>query len=134
MRLLGLLLWHLLCLLLGWVGGVVNAEDNGASHTGHSQVITYSHDPGLHTLPSAPLPSPALPSPPPVGTAPPLITLRLSAIVNKLGDPDRKLASNAGYLLAQLLLEHPAMKPVVVREVRRAACGVPCGARCCGVT
>lgn len=41
----------------------------------------------------------------------------LSALVNKLGDPSRKLASDAGYLLGQLLLEHPAMKPVVVREV-----------------
>lgn len=41
----------------------------------------------------------------------------LSALVNKLGDPDRKLASKAGYLMAQLLLEHPGMKPVVVREV-----------------
>ena len=42
----------------------------------------------------------------------------LSGIANKLGDPSRKIASKAGYLLSQLLLEHPAMKPVVVREVR----------------
>eukprot|EP00775_Hariotina_reticulata_P010046 gene10046-10202_t len=43
----------------------------------------------------------------------------LSALINKLGDPSRKLASDASYLLGQLLLEHPAMKPVVVREVER---------------
>lgn len=41
----------------------------------------------------------------------------LAALVNKLGDPARKVASNAAYLLSQLLLQHPAMKPVVVREV-----------------
>jgi ribosome biogenesis protein MAK21 len=41
----------------------------------------------------------------------------LSGITNKLGDPSRKIASNAGYLLGQLLLLHPAMKPVVLREV-----------------
>jgi hypothetical protein len=39
--------------------------------------------------------------------------------VNKLGDPSRKLASDAAFLLGQLLLQHPAMKAVVVREVRR---------------
>jgi len=38
--------------------------------------------------------------------------------VNKLGDPSRKLASDAAFLLGQLLLQHPAMKMVVVREVR----------------
>lgn len=42
----------------------------------------------------------------------------LAALTNKLGDPSRKVASNAGYLLGQLLEAHPAMKPVVVREVR----------------
>eukprot|EP00955_Chlamydomonas_euryale_P012320 132407-Chlamydomonas_euryale.AAC.1 len=41
----------------------------------------------------------------------------LSGLVNKLGDPSRKVASKAGFLLSQLLLQHPAMKPVVVREV-----------------
>ncbi|GFH22680.1 CBF domain-containing protein [Haematococcus lacustris] len=40
----------------------------------------------------------------------------LGALVNKLGDPARKLASKAGYLLSQLLLQHPVMKPVVLRE------------------
>uniref|UniRef100_A0A383VK77 CCAAT-binding factor domain-containing protein n=1 Tax=Tetradesmus obliquus TaxID=3088 RepID=A0A383VK77_TETOB len=43
----------------------------------------------------------------------------LAALVNKLGDPSRKLASDAAYMLGQLLLQHPAMKPVVVREVER---------------
>mmetsp|Transcript_8714 Transcript_8714/g.18540 ORF Transcript_8714/g.18540 Transcript_8714/m.18540 type:complete len:1163 (-) Transcript_8714:938-4426(-) len=43
----------------------------------------------------------------------------LSGLVNKLGDPSRKIASKAGYLMSQLLLQHPAMKPVVVREVER---------------
>lgn len=42
----------------------------------------------------------------------------LSGVVNKLGDPNRQVASKAGYLLSQLLLQHPVMKPVVVREVR----------------
>lgn len=41
----------------------------------------------------------------------------LAALVNKLGDPSRKLASKAGFLLSQLLHHHPVMKPVVVREV-----------------
>jgi hypothetical protein len=44
----------------------------------------------------------------------------LSALVNKLGDPSRKLASDAAFLLGQLLLQHPAMKAVVVREVSKA--------------
>jgi ribosome biogenesis protein MAK21 len=43
----------------------------------------------------------------------------LAGLVNKLGDPSRKLASKAAYLLSQLLGEHPVMKPVVVREVSR---------------
>ncbi|KAG1665927.1 hypothetical protein FOA52_004516 [Chlamydomonas sp. UWO 241] len=43
----------------------------------------------------------------------------LSTLVNKLGDPSRKVASKAGYLMSQLLLQHPAMKPIVVREVER---------------
>lgn len=42
----------------------------------------------------------------------------LGGLVNKLGDPERKMASTAGFLLSQLLLQHPAMKVVVVREVR----------------
>ncbi len=41
----------------------------------------------------------------------------LTALVNKLGDPSRKLASKTGFLLAQLLMAHPRMKPIVAREV-----------------
>lgn len=41
----------------------------------------------------------------------------LTALVNKLGDPNRKVASKAGYLLGQLLLQHPVMKAVVASEV-----------------
>ncbi|GIM15448.1 hypothetical protein Vretimale_18225, partial [Volvox reticuliferus] len=43
----------------------------------------------------------------------------LAALVNKLGDPSRQVASKAVYLLMQLLSSHPVMKPVVVREVER---------------
>ena len=43
----------------------------------------------------------------------------LSGLVNKLGDPSRKIASKAGYLLSSLLQQHPVMKPVVVAEVQR---------------
>ncbi|ERN00655.1 CCAAT/enhancer-binding protein zeta [Amborella trichopoda] len=41
----------------------------------------------------------------------------LSALVNKLGDPERKAASNAGYQLTCLLSAHPNMKAVVIEEV-----------------
>ena len=41
----------------------------------------------------------------------------LRIIINKLGDPERKLASNAGYLITKLLSHHEGMKHVVVREV-----------------
>ncbi|CAI8586787.1 unnamed protein product [Vicia faba] len=41
----------------------------------------------------------------------------LSALVNKLGDPDNKAASNADYHLTNLLSQHPNMKAVVVNEV-----------------
>ncbi|KAM0002227.1 hypothetical protein Hdeb2414_s0336g00870971 [Helianthus debilis subsp. tardiflorus] len=34
----------------------------------------------------------------------------LSALVNKLGDPKNKVASNADYLLSKLLSDHPNMK------------------------
>ena len=43
----------------------------------------------------------------------------LSILVNKLGDPQRKLASKAGYLLTKLLAVHPGMKHVAVREIER---------------
>jgi ribosome biogenesis protein MAK21 len=41
----------------------------------------------------------------------------LRLLVNKLGDPNRKVASKAGYLLSCLLTRHPLMGGVVVREV-----------------
>jgi hypothetical protein len=41
----------------------------------------------------------------------------LTLLVNKLGDPARKVASNAGFLLSCLLTRHPLMAPVIVREV-----------------
>ncbi|KAH7422635.1 hypothetical protein KP509_12G018100 [Ceratopteris richardii] len=41
----------------------------------------------------------------------------LSALVNKLGDPGRAIASKAGYYLSCLLTAHPNMKMVVVQEV-----------------
>ncbi|XP_027907299.1 CCAAT/enhancer-binding protein zeta [Vigna unguiculata] len=41
----------------------------------------------------------------------------LSALVNKLGDPDNKAASNAHFHLSNLLSDHPNMKAVVIDEV-----------------
>ncbi|XP_057535656.1 protein SLOW WALKER 2 [Amaranthus tricolor] len=41
----------------------------------------------------------------------------LTALVNKLGDPDNKAASNADYYLTNLLSDHPNMKAVVIDEV-----------------
>ncbi|KAJ4837547.1 hypothetical protein Tsubulata_028098, partial [Turnera subulata] len=41
----------------------------------------------------------------------------LSALVNKLGDPQNKGASNADFHLANLLADHPNMKVVVIDEV-----------------
>ncbi|KAL1293724.1 hypothetical protein AAHE18_19G092200 [Arachis hypogaea] len=41
----------------------------------------------------------------------------LSALVNKLGDPDNRAASNADYHLSNLLSDHPNMKAVVIDEV-----------------
>ncbi|XP_073039989.1 protein SLOW WALKER 2 [Primulina eburnea] len=41
----------------------------------------------------------------------------LSSLVNKLGDPENKVASNADYHLANLLADHPNMKGVVIDEV-----------------
>jgi ribosome biogenesis protein MAK21 len=41
----------------------------------------------------------------------------LKLVVNKLGDPERKAASNAGYMLTKLLAQHSGMKHVVVREI-----------------
>ncbi|XP_022999988.1 CCAAT/enhancer-binding protein zeta [Cucurbita maxima] len=41
----------------------------------------------------------------------------LSALVNKLGDPENKTASSADYHLSNLLSDHPNMKAVVIDEV-----------------
>ncbi|VFQ65516.1 unnamed protein product [Cuscuta campestris] len=41
----------------------------------------------------------------------------LTSLVNKLGDPNSKAASNADYHLLKLLGEHPNMKGVVINEV-----------------
>lgn len=41
----------------------------------------------------------------------------LSALVNKLGDPESKAASNVDFHLSNLLYEHPNMKAVVIDEV-----------------
>lgn len=43
----------------------------------------------------------------------------LGMIVNKLGDPERKLATKAAHLLSQLVSKHPNMKVVVAREVQQ---------------
>lgn len=43
----------------------------------------------------------------------------LMHVVNKLGDPDYKMASKASYLLETLLHKHPLMKSVVCVEVER---------------
>lgn len=43
----------------------------------------------------------------------------LAMLVNKLGDPDRKIASYIHKTLQELLAEHPAMKRVVIDEVER---------------
>ncbi|XP_056150741.1 CCAAT/enhancer-binding protein zeta [Lampris incognitus] len=43
----------------------------------------------------------------------------LVQLVNKLGDPEYKMAAKASYLLEMLLHQHPNMKPVVCSEVER---------------
>ncbi|CAI5743139.1 unnamed protein product [Peronospora destructor] len=43
----------------------------------------------------------------------------LAMLVNKLGDPDRKIAAYLHRMLQELLREHPVMKRVVVDEVER---------------
>ncbi|OWF52318.1 CCAAT/enhancer-binding protein zeta-like [Mizuhopecten yessoensis] len=45
--------------------------------------------------------------------------LLLSMLVNKLGDPDYKLAAKSTHLLSRLVDKHPNMKVVVVEEVER---------------
>ncbi|KAI1615109.1 CBF/Mak21 family-domain-containing protein [Exophiala viscosa] len=41
----------------------------------------------------------------------------LRLLINKLGDPVKKIASQASYLLMQLLIAHPAMKAVVISAI-----------------
>ncbi|KIW13668.1 hypothetical protein PV08_08859 [Exophiala spinifera] len=41
----------------------------------------------------------------------------LRLLINKLGDPIKKIASQASYLLMQLLIAHPAMKEVAISAV-----------------
>ncbi|EQK99643.1 CCAAT-box-binding transcription factor [Ophiocordyceps sinensis CO18] len=43
----------------------------------------------------------------------------LRLLVNKLGDRDRKISSRASYLLLQLQVSHPGMKPIVIRMVEQ---------------
>lgn len=50
---------------------------------------------------------------------PELERLLLPALVNKLGDPEKRVASRLTHLLGQLVHKHPAMKPVVLAEVQR---------------
>lgn len=41
----------------------------------------------------------------------------LRLLVNKLGDPDKKIASRTSQLLLQLQTLHPLMKPIVIRSI-----------------
>lgn len=41
----------------------------------------------------------------------------LRLLVNKLGDPGKKIASRASYLLLQLEQQHPLMKPTIIKAV-----------------
>lgn len=41
----------------------------------------------------------------------------LRLMVNKLGDPDKKIASRTSYLLLQLQTSHPGMKPIIIRSI-----------------
>jgi ribosome biogenesis protein MAK21 len=43
----------------------------------------------------------------------------LTMLVNKMGDPENKIASKAGFFLSQLAVKHEAMKPILVSEVRQ---------------
>lgn len=43
----------------------------------------------------------------------------LKLLVNKLGDRERKISSRASYLLLQLQVSHPGMKPIVIRMVEQ---------------
>ena len=41
----------------------------------------------------------------------------LRLLVNKLGDPDKKISSRTSYLLLQLQTSHPLMKPIIIRSI-----------------
>ena len=41
----------------------------------------------------------------------------LRLLVNKLGDPDKKISSRTSYLLLQLQTSHPLMKQIVIRSI-----------------
>jgi ribosome biogenesis protein MAK21 len=41
----------------------------------------------------------------------------LRLLVNKLGDPDKKIASRTSYLLLQLQTSHPLMKPIIIHSI-----------------
>jgi len=43
----------------------------------------------------------------------------LTMLVNKLGDPERKISSKTSFLLTQLVSKHPNMQEIVVSEVER---------------
>ncbi|XP_022800825.1 CCAAT/enhancer-binding protein zeta-like isoform X2 [Stylophora pistillata] len=43
----------------------------------------------------------------------------LSLLINKIGDPDRKIASKAVYLSRTLVTKHPNMKLVVTKEIEK---------------
>ncbi|KAF3901383.1 hypothetical protein AA313_de0201359 [Arthrobotrys entomopaga] len=42
-------------------------------------------------------------------------------LVNKLGDPDRKVASKTSHLLLQLMVAHPAMKSTIISSIQSDA-------------
>ena len=43
----------------------------------------------------------------------------LASLINKLGDPEKKVASRLAYLLNQLTVHHPAMKAVILAEIQK---------------
>ncbi|PHH63709.1 hypothetical protein CDD81_5581 [Ophiocordyceps australis] len=43
----------------------------------------------------------------------------LTLLINKLGDRDGKISSRASYLLLQLQVSHPGMKPIIIRAIEQ---------------
>ncbi|KAI9722336.1 MAG: hypothetical protein M1812_001808 [Candelaria pacifica] len=41
----------------------------------------------------------------------------LRLLINKLGDPDKKIASKTSFLLLQLQITHPLMKPIIISSI-----------------